>query len=65
MKFEVFRLYDAGMTHGGMVVNEKLAFAWPIKCSGVRLRLGSETVDINRDEAAEIVVYIQLALRDG
>ncbi len=65
MKFEVFRLYDAGMTHGGMVVSEALAFAWPIKCAGIRLRFGSETVDINRDEAAEVAAYIQLALRDG
>jgi hypothetical protein len=65
MKFEVSRLIDAGITHGGVVVSENLAFAWPVKCAGVRLRLGSETVDINRDEAAEVVAYIQMALRDG
>ncbi len=65
MKFEVFRLYDMGMTHGGMVVSEDLAFAWPIKCAGVRMRLGDSVVDINQDEAAEVAAYIQMALRDG
>lgn len=65
MKFEVYRLYDAGMTHGGMVVKENLAFAWPIKCAGIRMRLGDTVVDINRDEACEVAYALLLAARDG
>ncbi len=65
MKFAVYRLYNAGMTPGGVVVDEGLAWAMPLKCAGVRVQFGSETVDITRDEAAEMATYLQQALRDG
>ena len=65
MKFEVFRLYDAGMTHGGMIVSEGKGFHWPIKCAGIRLRLDDAVVDITRDEAVEVAYFLQLAARDG
>ncbi len=65
MKFEVFRFVDVGMIHGGIVVSEDLAFAWPIKCAGVRMRLGDTVVDMNRDEACEVAKMMQDAARDG
>ena len=70
MKFAVWRLYDAGLAPGGMtpgnIDSEDMSlFAWPIKCAGVRMQLGDVTVDITRDEAAEVAAYLQLALRDG
>ncbi len=70
MKFAIWRMVDAGLAPGGMtpgnIVSDDISlFAWPIKCAGIRMRLGDTTVDITRDEAAEIASYLQLALRDG
>ncbi len=69
-QFAVWRLYDAGLAHGGMtpgniVSDDVRLFAWPIKCAGIRLKLGDTQVDITRDEAIEIAHFLQLAARDG
>ncbi len=65
MKFEVYRLYDAGMTDGFVKISEESGFRHPIPCAGVRLRLGDTTVDMTRDEACAVAGMMQDAARDG
>lgn len=70
MKFAVYRLYEAGLAHGGMtpgnIVSDDVSlFSWPIKCAGILMKIGEETVHMTRDEALEVASALQTVARDG
>ena len=65
MKISVARDPRGGMTPGGHVIDEKLAFEWPHICAGIYLEVGLERCWLSRDEAHAVAAMIKAAADDA
>jgi hypothetical protein len=62
--FRIDRHYNKGNAPGGHVIGD-LAFACPIPCAAIQLRIGQEEVWLTRDEAMEVADALRNAVVDA